>query len=200
MNFDSQSKANRSSHTHSTTTPADQASESQSSETRFGFKATDLIVYPAHGVGRIAAIEEQAVAGVCLEFFVIYFGKSKMTLRVPTSRATNTGMRKLSDPSTIQHARRILGQLPRKPRGNWSRLAQEYGSKINSGNIVAIAEVMRDLHRRANSPDQSYAERQLYTGAVERLSEEVALVSGLTVTEAVKELESLITTEVRRSA
>ena len=199
MNFYYQSSANHSGHTQSATLPVDQADGSQS-KTRLGFKATDLIVYPAHGVGQIVAIEEQTVAGACLEFFVIYFTKSKMTLRVPTNRAAKTGMRRLSDPSTIQQARRILGQPPHKARGNWSRIAQEYESKINSGDIVAIAEVMRDLHRRAASPDQSYAERQLYTAAIDRLSEEVALVSGMTEQEAVKELESAIATEVRRIA
>ncbi|MGL3214219.1 CarD family transcriptional regulator [Bradyrhizobium pachyrhizi] len=200
MNFDNRSRTNHSVPTHSATTSADPANEGQCSETRFGFKATDSIVYPAHGVGQIVALEEQTVAGVRLEFFVIYFAKSKMTLRVPTSKATNTGMRHLSDPGSIQHIRRILGQPPHKGRGNWPRLAQQYEIKINSGDIVAIAEVMRDLHRRANSPDQSYAERRLYTAAVDRLSEEVALVSGMTEEEAGKELESLMTAEARRSA
>ncbi|WP_076865202.1 CarD family transcriptional regulator [Bradyrhizobium mercantei] len=200
MNFVYQSSANHSAHTQSATSPADQADRSQSNKTLFGFKANDLIVYPAHGVGQIVAIEEQTVAGACLEFFVVYFCKSKMTLRVPTSRAAKTGMRRLSDPGTIQHARRILCQPPRKARGNWSRIAQEYESKINSGDIIAIAEVMRDLHRRAASPDQSYAERQLYTTAVDRLSEEVALVSGMTEQEAVKELEGTVVIEARRSA
>ncbi|MGY3446327.1 MULTISPECIES: CarD family transcriptional regulator [unclassified Bradyrhizobium] len=200
MNLDHQSITNHSGHPQSAMSAAAQADGNQSNKTRFGFKATDLIVYPAHGVGQIVAIEEQTVAGACLEFFVVYFEKSKMTLRVPTSRAAKTGMRRLSDPSTIQHARRILGQPPHKARGNWSRIAEEYESKINSGDIVAIAEVMRDLHRRAASPDQSYAERQLYTTAVDRLSEEVALVSGITEQEAAKELENVIAAEVRRSA
>ncbi|QOZ37864.1 CarD family transcriptional regulator [Bradyrhizobium sp. CCBAU 53421] len=200
MNFDYQPSANHSGHTQSAAPAAHQADGCQSNKARFGFKTTDLIVYPAHGVGQIVAIEEQTVAGACLEFFVVYFEKSKMTLRVPTSRAAKTGMRRLSEPGTVQHVRRILGQPPHKARGNWSRIAHEYESKINSGDIVAIAEVMRDLHRRAASPDQNYAERQLYTTAVDRLSEELALVSGMTEQEAVKELESLIVIEVKRSA
>jgi len=101
-------------------------------------------------------------------------------------------MRRLSDPAIIQHVRRTLSRAPHKARGNWSRLAQEYESKINSGDIVAIAEVMRDLYRPAVNSDQSYSERQLYTSALDRLSGEVALVSGITEEEAVKELESLV--------
>jgi len=201
MNFDNQTRSSYSNHTHSASvTSADKPNEGQDGETRFGFRATDLIVYPAHGVGQIVAIEEQTVAGACLEFFVVYFAKSKMTLRVPTRKAANAGMRRLSDPVSIEHMRRILGQAPHKARGNWSRLAQEYESKINSGNIVAIAEVMRDLYRPAVNSEQSYSERQLYAAAVDRLSGEVALVSGVTEEEAVKELESLIIAEVRRSA
>ncbi|MGY4472861.1 CarD family transcriptional regulator [Bradyrhizobium sp. USDA 3364] len=198
MNFDNQSRSNYSNQMHSLS--AAETNESHGSETRFGFKATDLIVYPAHGVGQIVAIEEQTVAGACLEFFVVYFAKSKMTLRVPTRKAANAGMRKLSDPVAIQRMRQTLGQAPLKARGNWSRLAQEYESKINSGNIVAIAEVMRDLYRPVLSSERSYSERQLYETAVDRLAGEVALVGGITEQEAVRELESLIVTEARRSA
>ncbi|MCS4006803.1 CarD family transcriptional regulator [Bradyrhizobium elkanii USDA 61] len=188
MNFYNQTRSSYSNRPHSASvTSADKTNEGQDGETRFGFRATDLIVYPAHGVGQIVAIEEQTVAGACLEFFVVYFAKSKMTLRVPTRKAANAGMRRLSDPVSIEHMRRILGQAPHKARGNWSRLAQEYESKINSGNIVAIAEVMRDLYRPAVNSEQSYSERQLYAAAVERLSGEVALVSGVTEEEAVKE-------------
>jgi CarD family transcriptional regulator len=161
-------------------------------KTRFGFKANDFVVYPAHGVGQVLAIEEQAVAGASLEFFVVYFAKSKMTLRAPTRKASNVGMRKLSDLTAIQHVRRTLSQAPCKARGNWSRLAQEYASKINSGDIIAIAEVMRDLYRPALNSSQSYSERQLYVSALDRLSAEVALVNGITEEEAVRELESLV--------
>jgi CarD family transcriptional regulator len=183
MNFDGQD------HTHAA---ADASQTNGSSETRFGFKATDLIVYPAHGVGRIMAIEEQTVAGASLEFFVVYFAKSRMTLRAPTRKAASAGMRKLSDPAAIERMRRTLSQAPHKARGNWSRLAQEYESKINSGDIIAIAEVMRDLYRPTVNSGQSYSERQLYASAVDRLSGEVALVNGITEEEAVQELESLV--------
>ena len=198
MNFDGQSKSNYSDHAQAAPDAcASQTNGSQSSEMRFGFKATDLIVYPAHGVGRIIAIEEQTVAGASLEFFVVYFAKSKMTLRAPTRKAATVGMRRLSDPAAIQHVRRTLSQAPHKARGNWSRLVQEYENKINSGDIVAIAEVMRDLYRPAVNSGQSYSERQLYISALDRLSGEVAVVSGITEEEANIELESLVTAGAR---
>ena len=191
MNCDGQSKSDYSNHTHAAP-DASQTNGSRSSETRFGFKATDLIVYPAHGVGQIMAIEEQTVAGASLEFFVVYFAKSKMTLLAPTRKAANAGMRKLSDPAAIQRVRRTLSQAPHKARGNWSRLRQEYESKINSGDIIAIAEVTRDLYRPGVNSGQSYSERQLYTSALDCLSGEIALVNGVTEEEAIKELERLV--------
>jgi CarD family transcriptional regulator len=168
------------------------------SKMRFGFGAKDFVVYPAHGAGQVLAIEEQTVAGVSLELFVVYFAKSKMTLRVPTKKATNLGMRKLSDPALIQRVRRTLSLAPRKARGNWSRLAQEYVSKINSGDVIVIAEVMRDLYRPALNFEQSYSERQLYASALDRLSGEVALVDGITEKEAIRELEGLVSEARRR--
>jgi CarD family transcriptional regulator len=201
MNFDGQSKSDYSDHTPAAPIASrGQANDSQDSQMRFGFKATDFIVYPAHGVGQIIAIEEQTVAGASLEFFVVYFAKSKMTLRAPTRKAANVGMRQLSDPAAVQRVRQTLGQAPRKARGNWSRLAQEYESKINSGDIIAIAEVMRDLYRPTANSNQSYSERQLYTSALELLSGEIALVNGIAQEEAVKELESFVVDGARRSA
>jgi CarD family transcriptional regulator len=162
------------------------------SKTRFGFKANDFVVHPAHGVGQILAIEEQTVAGASLEFFVVYFAKRKMTLRAPTRKAANVGMRELSHHTAIEQVRLTLSQAPHKTRGNWSRLVQEYESKINSGNIIAVAEVVRDLYRPAVGSSQSYSERQLYTVALDRLAGEVALVEHITEEEAVLELESLV--------
>jgi len=164
------------------------------------FKATDFVVYPAHGVGQILSIEEQTVAGASLEFFVIFFAKSKMTVRVPVRKAANVGMRKPSDLSSVQGAKQILSESPKKVRGNWSRLAQEYESKINSGNIVAIAEVARDLFRPGDS-GQSFSERQLYVSALDRLCGEIALVDGIPEEQVVKELEGLLKTgKLKRSA
>jgi CarD family transcriptional regulator len=164
------------------------------------FKATDFVVYPPHGVGQVLSIEEQTVAGASLEFFVIFFAKSKMTVRVPVRKAANVGMRKPSDLSSVQAAKRILSETPRKGRGSWSRLAQEYESKINSGDIVAIAEVARDLFRPGDS-GQSFSERQLYASALDRLCGEIALVDGIPEKQVVKELEDLLKTgKLKRSA
>src|SRR5689334_5276277 len=198
MNFEGQSKSDYSNHTQAGSDAlAGRTKGSDRSETRFGFKATDFVVYPAHGVGQIIAIEEQTVAGARLEFFVVYFAKSKMTLRAPTRKAANVGMRKPSDPTAIQRVRRTLTQAPHKGRGNWSRIAQEYDSKINSGDIISIAEVVRDLYRPGLHSGQSYSERQLYTSALDRLSGEVALVNGITEEEAATELENLMTAGAR---
>ena len=193
MNFEGQPKSDYSNHKQESSNGlASQTKGIDRSETRFGFKATDFVVYPAHGVGQIIAIEEQTVAGVRLEFFVVYFAKSKMTLRAPTRKAANVGMRKPSDSDAIQLVRRTLSQAPHRARGNWSRLAEEYDSKINSGNIVAIAEVVRDLYRPGLNSGQSYSERQLYTSALDRLSGEIALVSGTTEEQVATELEGLM--------
>ena len=166
-----------------------------------GFKATEFVVYPAHGAGQILSIEKQTVAGASLEFFVIYFTKSKMTVRVPVQKAASVGMRKLSDISAVQEAKRILRESARKGRGgNWSRLAQEYEGKINSGDIVAVAEVVRDLFRPGES-EQSFSERQLYVSALNRLCGEIALVDGISEEQTIKELEGLLKTATsKRSA
>jgi CarD family transcriptional regulator len=167
----------------------DRGKQPELDKTGFRFNANDHVVYPAHGVGQILAIEKQTIAGASLEFFVVYFAKHKMTLRVPTQKAANLGMRKLSDPSTIEHARRTLSQAPNKARSNWSRLAQECESKINSGDIIAIAEVIRDLYRPATAPGQSYSDQQLYTIALDRLAMEIAVVQQITEKEVIAELE-----------
>jgi CarD family transcriptional regulator len=157
---------------------------------RQGFKTSEFIVYPAHGVGQIVAIEEQEVAGARLELFVINFVKDKMTLRVPTSKVASVGMRKLAEAAMVKRALDTLKGRARVKRTMWSRRAQEYEAKINSGDIVAIAEVVRDLFRSESQPEQSYSERQLYEAALDRLSREVAAVQRLTETEAIKEIEA----------
>jgi CarD family transcriptional regulator len=167
---------------------------------RQGFKTNEFVVYPAHGVGQILAIEEQEIAGARLELFVINFMKDKMTLRVPTAKVANVGMRKLSDPSLVKKALETLKGRARVKRTMWSRRAQEYEAKINSGDIVAIAEVVRDLYRSESQPEQSYSERQLYEAALDRLSREIAVVQHSTETEAVKEIESQLAKSPRRGA
>jgi CarD family transcriptional regulator, regulator of rRNA transcription len=159
---------------------------------RQGFKTSEFIVYPAHGVGQIVAIEEQEVAGARLELFVINFVKDKMTLRVPTSKIASVGMRKLAETPMVKRALETLKGRARVKRTMWSRRAQEYEAKINSGDIVAIAEVVRDLFRSESQPEQSYSERQLYEAALDRLSREVAAVQRLTETEAIKEIEAAL--------
>ena len=133
------------------------------SKTKRGeFRANDFVVYPAHGVGRIITIEVQEIAGVTLELFVISFDKEKMTLRVPTAKATSVGMRVLSSPDVVDKALTTLGGRARVKRAMWSRRAQEYEQKINSGDLISIAEVVRDLHRGEDQPDLSYFEIVIY--------------------------------------
>lgn len=143
---------------------------------RHGFKTSELIVYPAHGVGRIIGIEEQEIAGISLELFVIEFEKDKMTLRVPTSKLASVGMRKLAEDGVLKKAMETLKGKARIKRTMWSRRAQEYEAKINSGDLIAIAEVVRDLYRSEAQPEQSYSERQLYEAALDRMSRELAAV------------------------
>ncbi len=166
---------------------------------RQGFKANEFVVYPAHGVGQILAIEEQEIAGAKLELFVINFIKDKMTLRVPTAKVANVGMRKLSEPALVKKALETLKGRARVKRTMWSRRAQEYEAKINSGDIVAIAEVVRDLYRSESQPEQSYSERQLYEAALDRLSREIAVVQHSTETEAIKEIEAQLAKSPRRT-
>jgi CarD family transcriptional regulator len=165
---------------------------------RQGFKTSEFIVYPAHGVGQIVAIEEQEVAGAKLELFVINFVKDKMTLRVPTAKIVSVGMRKLAEGTLVKKALETLKGRARVKRTMWSRRAQEYEAKINSGDIVAIAEVVRDLFRSDTQPEQSYSERQLYEAALDRLSREIAAVHRVTETEAIKEIEGALAKGPRR--
>jgi CarD family transcriptional regulator, regulator of rRNA transcription len=165
---------------------------------RQGFKTNEFIVYPAHGVGQILAIEEQEVAGAKLELFVINFVKDKMTLRVPTAKIVSVGMRKLAEAPLVKRALETLKGRARIKRTMWSRRAQEYEAKINSGDIVAIAEVVRDLFRSDSQPEQSYSERQLYEAALDRLSREIAAVQKITETEAIKEIEGALAKGPRR--
>lgn len=165
---------------------------------RQGFKTGELIVYPSHGVGHIVAIEEQIVAGFKLELFVVSFEKDKMTLRVPTGKAATVGMRKLSEPAQIDKALEVLSGRARVKRTMWSRRAQEYEAKINSGDLISVTEVVRDLYRSDVQPEQSYSERQLYEAAVDRILREVAAVKKLTNTEALALIEASLSKSPRR--
>ncbi|GIX13057.1 MAG: CarD family transcriptional regulator [Paracoccaceae bacterium] len=156
------------------------------------FRPNDFVVYPAHGVGRILRIEEQEIAGVRMELFVISFEKEKMTLRVPTAKAAAVGMRSLSSPDIVSRALATLNGRARVKRTMWSRRAQEYEQKINSGDLISIAEVVRDLHRGDDQREQSYSERQLYEAALERLTREIAAVQGMDEANAQKTVDALL--------
>lgn len=159
---------------------------------RHGFKTNEWIVYPAHGVGRIVAIEEQEIANMSLELFVITFEKDKMTLRVPTGKAQTVGMRKLADEGIVKRAMETLKGKARIKRTMWSRRAQEFEAKINSGDLVSIAEVVRDLFRAENQPEQSYSERQLYEAALDRMAREIAAVDKLDERGAVQRITEVL--------
>ena len=163
-----------------------------SKSTRLDFKPNEYVVYPAHGVGKIVSVEEQEIAGVTLELFVVSFEKDKMTLRVPTHKATEIGLRSLSSPETVSRAMSTLKGKAKVKRAMWSRRAQEYEQKINSGDLIAIAEVVRDLHRNDEQREQSYSERQLYEAALERLTREVAAVGGGDEDEAAKKVDAVL--------
>jgi CarD family transcriptional regulator len=156
------------------------------------FRPNDFVVYPAHGVGRIVSIEEQEVAGLRLEMFVISFEKDKMTLRVPIAKANSVGMRPLSSADIVDKALETLKGRARVKRAMWSRRAQEYEQKINSGDLISIAEVVRDLHRSDDQREQSYSERQLYEAALERLTREVAAASGIAEAKAQAQVDEVL--------
>ena len=140
------------------------------------FSVGDHVVYPAHGVGQVQGIETQEVAGLKLEVYVITFDHEKMTLRVPTRKAKTAGLRPLATGDVVSQAMVTLKGRARVKRTMWSRRAQEYEAKINSGDLISIAEVVRDLHRAENQPEQSYSERQLYESALDRMAREVAAI------------------------
>ncbi len=175
-------------------------SSSKTPAARSGFKTSEFIVYPAHGVGQIVAIEEQEVAGFKLELYVISFVKDKMTLKVPTPKVAAVGMRKLADANVVKKALDTLTGRARVKRTMWSRRAQEYEAKINSGDINAIAEVVRDLYRSEAQPEQSYSERQLYEAALDRIMREIAAVQKLSEIDALKLIESHLKRSQRRAA
>ena len=164
----------------------------ESKEAKQAFKLNDKIVYPAHGVGQIVAVEKQEIAGVSNELFLIVFEQEKMRLRVPTSKAASVGMRPLSDPKMVDKAVETLKGRARIKRTMWSRRAQEYEAKINSGSIISVAEVVRDLYRAADQPEQSYSERQLFEAALDRLAREVAAVRGRDLADALGELDGAL--------
>lgn len=156
------------------------------------FTPGDFVVYPTHGVGKVLSVEEEEIAGHTLELFVISFDRDRMTLRVPVSKAANSGLRKLSSKKRMDEAINTLKGRPRVKRTMWSRRAAEYDLKINSGDPVSIAEVVRDLHRNVGQPDQSFSERQIYEQARDRLAAELAAVEKTDMEKATKKLEEVM--------
>ena len=140
------------------------------------FKTGQHVVYPAHGVGSVIGVEQQVIAGFDIETYVVVFEQDKMTLRVPTDKAEKQGMRALSNELILKDSFTTLKGRARIKRTMWSRRAQEYEAKINSGDLILVSEVVRDLHRTDAQPDQSYSERQLYERAIDRMVREVAAI------------------------
>lgn len=156
------------------------------------FNSGDYVVYPTHGVGKIADISKQNIAGSELELLVVNFDKDKMTLRIPVSKLEHVGLRKISESSTMNDALAALKGKAKVKKVMWSRRAQEYENKINSGNPVAIAEVVRDLYRSENLAEQSYSERQIYEQALDRLASEVAVCDNISLEAANKKLLDIL--------
>ena len=169
------------------------------SQQRLGFKTGEYVVYPAHGVGVVVSIEEQEVAGLTLELFVISFEQDKLTLRVPVAKVKSVGMRKLAEEDLVTQALTTVTGRARVKRTMWSRRAQEYEAKINSGDLIAISEVVRDLYRSEEQPEQSYSERQLFEQAMDRMSREIGAVNRLTLTEAVQLIEKNLAKSPKRT-
>jgi CarD family transcriptional regulator, regulator of rRNA transcription len=170
---------------------AKEKEEKRSSE-KLGFGTGDLVVYPTHGVGKILAVENQEIAGYTLNVFVVHFDKDRMTLRVPVAKAKNSGLRRLSTRKEMESALSKLKGRSRAKRTMWSRRAQEYEAKINSGDPASIAEVVRDLFRNAGQPEQSYSERQIYQAALDRLVREFAAVEKIDENTAVRRVEQML--------
>jgi CarD family transcriptional regulator len=164
------------------------ASTKKPAAKKLRFKANEFVVYPAHGVGRIVSVEEQEIAGLKLELYVIDFDKEKMRLR------------KLADKPLIEEALKVLRGRARIKRTMWSRRAQEYEAKINSGDLIAVSEVVRDLYRSDKQPEQSYSERQLYEAALDRMAREIAAVRKVDEPVAVSEIEAVLEKVARKNS
>lgn len=157
------------------------------------FKAGDPVVYPAHGLGTIEGVETHSIAGMEVSLYSIAFEKDRMRLKIPVTKAQESGLRKLCSKDYLKDAITTLQGKAKAKRAMWSRRAQEYETKINSGDPVSIAEVLRDLRRPKDDTEQSYSERQIYQNALERLAREVAAVEKTTEDKAMAQLEDVLT-------
>ena len=175
------------------------AGQKKAAAKKLKFKTNEFVVYPTHGVGKIVDIEAQEIAGAKLELSVIDFDKEKMRLRVPTNKSESVGMRKLSDKVLAEQALKVLKGRARVKRTMWSRRAQDSEAKINSGDLISVAEVVRDLFRTDRQPEQSYSERQLYEAALDRMAREIAAVKKYDEAAAISEIESIMENSVSRA-
>lgn len=175
------------------------AAEKKSTSKKLKFKTNEYVVYPAHGVGKVVDVAVQEIAGASLELYVIDFDKEKMRLRVPVGKSESVGMRKLSEKPLVEQALKVLKGRARVKRTMWSRRAQEYEAKINSGDLILVSEVVRDLYRSERQPEQSYSERQLYEAALDRMAREIAAVNKYDEASAIAEIEHVLENSVSRS-
>ena len=160
----------------------------------------DYIVYPSHGVGEVTSIQKYEIAEEKLEMYNVIFEKEKMTLKIPTEKAKEIGIRKVSSKANLKKTLEILNGKAKIRRTMWSRRAQEYESKINSGNLNELTEVVRDLFRNSSQPEQSYSERQLYESARDRLAREVAVVEKTDDEKAVEKIEIILNEATKKSS
>jgi CarD family transcriptional regulator len=156
------------------------------------FNVGDTVVYPSHGVGQVISEEAQVIAGVEMKLLVISFDKDKMILRVPKSRAAKAGLRHLTSKEDFKKALVILKGKAKIAKGMWSKRAQEYEAKINSGNVVSIAEVLRDLYRNVEDPNRSYSERVIYESALERFINEFSAANQVDKEEASTKVKEIL--------
>ena len=159
------------------------------------FKIGEIVVYPKHGVGEIIKIESMELANIKTKFYIVKMEQARLTIRVPLEKQTEVGLRKISSKKIIDDVFNVLKLKPKIRRIMWSRRAQEYDTKIYSGDPVKIAEVIRDLFRKNSQPEQSYSERQMFQVALERLAREVAAVEKTDYFNATEKIENVLSSK-----
>ena len=155
------------------------------------YNLKDFVVYPKHGVGKIMAVEKAKIGQIEIQFYKIFIEKEKLTLTVPINQQVN--LRSISSINQINKCVSILKSKPKIKRTMWSRRAQEYDQKINSGKIYELAEVVKDLNKNSDIiADQSYSERQLFEKAYERLKSEFEAVLKVSNEEVTKKMDKAL--------
>lgn len=163
------------------------------------FNIGDKIIYPTHGLGEVIEITKQVFGSQEIDFLVLSFEKDRMTIRIPISKVETSGLRKISTEKDLEEVISTIKETPKLKRMMWSRRAAEYDEKIRSGNVVSLAEVVRDLNKKANSENQSYSEARIYEEALERLADEYAAVHGIPSDEAEEKLEKIMAKSSKKS-